>query len=98
MNGVNVARSTFNRIYFDVDKTKEGLKALKNYHEKWNETLNVGQGAVHDWSSPGATAFIYYALALNHPSFNSKVDTGELQRAQEEYCTNSDSYQYNPFE
>lgn len=53
----------FPRIWFDEDRTREGVRALGHYHEKRSEDeRNVGMGPEHDWSSHGADAFGLMAI------------------------------------
>ena len=44
-------------MWFDEKKCDAGLGALGWYHEKKDETRNVGLGPEHDWASHGADSF-----------------------------------------
>jgi phage terminase large subunit len=57
MQRVETARRLFPSIWFNADKTEPGRDALGWYHEKRDETRNIGFGPEHDWSSHGADAF-----------------------------------------
>ena len=63
MDGINLARDIFSKCWFDEETTKEGLKALRAYHEKKDPITGKSAGAEHDWSSHGADAFRYFAVA-----------------------------------
>jgi phage terminase large subunit len=47
---IECGRRVFPSIHFDKEKTESGRKALGWYHEKWDETRNIGLGPDHDWS------------------------------------------------
>ena len=44
-----------------------GRDALGYYHERRDETRNVGLGPQHDWSSNAADAFGYMAISYEEP-------------------------------
>ena len=53
------------RCWFDQDKCKVGLEALRHYHRAYNErTRSFRASPVHDWSSHSADAFRYFAVGL----------------------------------
>lgn len=54
---IEAARRLFPNIYFDQQKCEAGIDALGWYHEKIDETRNIGLGPEHDWASHGADAF-----------------------------------------
>lgn len=63
-DGIHAARMLLPRCYFDAVKCKAGLQALSNY--RWDKNKRLGElksTPVHDWSSHGADAFRYMALA-----------------------------------
>lgn len=62
--GIDAVRDIFPRCWFDSTKCEEGLKALKAYHEDYNEDLKVGKGPLHDWSSHASDALRYCAVSL----------------------------------
>lgn len=60
--GINAARTVFNRCWFDSEKTHRGINALKNYHKDWDEKNKVFRNnPKHDWSSHGADGFRTFA-------------------------------------
>ena len=62
--GIEACRSMLSTAYIDERNCKHLIKCLENYHKKYNETLNVySDSPVHDWSSHGADATRYCALA-----------------------------------
>jgi len=53
------------RCWFDIDKTKTGLDALRNYRREYDEKRAVFYDRpLHDWSSHAADAFRYLAIGL----------------------------------
>lgn len=54
---IEAGRRWFPSIWFNEALTNPGLEALGWYHEKRDETRDVGLGPEHDWSSHGADAF-----------------------------------------
>jgi len=65
--GIECARSMLSTTYIDEVKCAVLIKCLESYHKKKNEKMNVfSESPVHDWSSHGADAFRYCAMARNH--------------------------------
>lgn len=63
-DGINAARVLLSRCWFDEEKCKVGLECLINYRRKYNEeTRSYDNRPLHDWSSNGADAFRYLAVA-----------------------------------
>jgi phage terminase large subunit len=65
----------FPNMHFDV-KCQPGLDALGWYHEKKDETRNIGLGPEHDWSSHGADAHGLSAVVYETP--RGKKDEDEF--------------------
>jgi phage terminase large subunit len=64
-DGINAARTIFNRCYFDKDKCSEGLQALRHYRYDIDpESKQLSGKPLHDWASHGADAFRYFALSI----------------------------------
>jgi len=61
-DGINAARMTIPRMWFDKQKTATGLDALRQYREKVDEKRQVSMGPLHDWTSHAADAFRYLAI------------------------------------
>jgi len=74
-NGINAARTIFNRCWFDAEKCADGLQALRHYrYEVDPETGQFSSQPLHDWASHGADAFRYMALALTEPDRDDDDD------------------------
>lgn len=67
MMRIEAVRRLFPRIWFNEATTEAGRDALGYYHEKKDETRQVGLGPEHDWSSHGADAFGLMCVAYEQP-------------------------------
>lgn len=64
-DGINAARLVIPRCWFDADKCKRGIEALRQYRRDYDEKLkNFKSRPLHDWTSHAADAFRYLALGL----------------------------------
>ena len=64
-DGIHAAQMLIPRCWFDQDKCKVGLEALRHYHRAYNEkTRSFRTSPVHDWSSHAADAWRYCAVGL----------------------------------
>lgn len=65
--GIDAVRGMFSKLWFDADKCKEGINALKNYRKQYDEKkktyLNM---PYHDWSSNGADALRTLATSIDY--------------------------------
>ena len=63
-DGINAARQTIPRCWFDLGTCADGIEALKAYRRKWDEKLRRFDDApLHDWASDPADAFRYLSMA-----------------------------------
>lgn len=66
--GIQAARATFPRAYFDKERCEQGLECLRHYHREWDEEKKCFlDHPEHDWSSHGADAWRYLSLVWKHP-------------------------------
>ena len=64
MDGINAARVTLAKTWFDASNCHEGLEALRAYHAEFDERAKVfSDRPKHDWSSHSADAMRYMSLA-----------------------------------
>ena len=64
-DGLHAAQMLIPRCWFDAEKCKDGLVALRQYHRAYNERNRVFRNSpVHDWSSHFADAFRYCAVGI----------------------------------
>ena len=62
-DGIQAVRGLLNTCWFDREKCKAGIEALKMYRRKWDERRQEFQGGpMHDWTSHYADAFRYFAV------------------------------------
>jgi hypothetical protein len=65
MEGVDAARTIFNRCWFDEAKCAKGITALENYKKEWNDRLGCWDSKpLHNFASHGADAFRILATTL----------------------------------
>ena len=63
-DGINAARQTIPRCWFDAEKCGPGIEALKAYRREWDEKLRTFRPTpVHDWASHPADSFRYLSMA-----------------------------------
>lgn len=71
---IEEARRLFPSMWFDEEGCKGGLDALGWYHERKDETRNIGLGPEHDWASHGADAFGLGCVAHKPPQEHIEYD------------------------
>jgi phage terminase large subunit len=63
-DGINAARQTFPRCWFDASRCAQGLEALRSYRAEWDDKNKCFRDTqVKDWSSHPADAFRYMSVA-----------------------------------
>ncbi len=68
MDGINAARTFFDKCRFDADTCEPLLNALANYHKDFDERTKLFRDTpAHDWSSHFADAFRYLAVGWREP-------------------------------
>lgn len=78
---VEAARRLFPSIWFNEDTTEAGRAALGWYHERRDETRNIGLGPEHDWASHGADAFGLMCVAYEMPGKTTPTNTRAMALA-----------------
>ena len=64
-DGIHYTQLLLNRCWLDVDTCKKLIDALRNYHRKFNDTLQVfNMKPVHDWSSHACDSLRCLAVGL----------------------------------
>lgn len=62
-DGIHAARLMLPKCYFDAEKCRAGLEALKHYQRDYNSRLNELKATpLHNWAEHGASAFRYLAV------------------------------------
>jgi len=73
-DGIHAAQMLIPRLWFDREKCRDGLEALRQYHRAYNErTRSFRASPVHDWSSHAADAFRYFAVGLRETRDRSRA-------------------------
>jgi hypothetical protein len=64
-DGIEAVRNVLPRCYFDAEKCRDGIRALKSYHRDYNERREAFlPHPVHDWSSHAADSFRTGAVTI----------------------------------
>lgn len=64
MDGINAGRLTMAKAWFDAEKCRDGLEALRQYRTEFDEKTKAFRDRPrHDWTSHTADAWRYLALA-----------------------------------
>jgi len=71
---IEAGRRLFPAMWFNQVTTQAGLDALGWYHEKKDETRNIGLGPEHDWSSHGADSFGLMCVAYEEQTYSDDDD------------------------
>jgi len=72
-DGIAAARSIFPLCWFDRERTKDGIQALRHYRYVKDETLGIAKREpLHDWSSNGSDAFRYLAVSIRQPEIERR--------------------------
>ncbi len=77
-DGIEAVRNIFSRCYFDQEKCRRGLNALKSYHKEYDEMRKTYRNhPEHDWSSHGADSFRALAVGFRqHIAVPTEVQGG----------------------
>jgi phage terminase large subunit len=74
MMRIEAVRRILPRCWFNETTTEAGRDALGYYHERRDESRNVGLGPDHSWASNSADAFGYMAIAYEEPPGEGRQD------------------------
>ena len=78
-DGINAVRMVLSRCWFDHEKTKHGLDALRQYRWATTERGELKNKPVHDWTSHASDSFRYFAVGNNQSSeWNTKLNYNNL--------------------
>ena len=66
-SGIQAVRMTLPRVWFDAEKCRDGLEALRQYQREFDEDKKAfRQSPRHDWTSHPADAFRMLAVSWQH--------------------------------
>jgi phage terminase large subunit len=75
-DGIAAVRELLPRCYFDKNKCREGLNALKHYHASFSDRLKTFRDyPEHDWSSHFSDSFRYLAVGIREPKDYKEGET-----------------------
>ncbi len=67
IEGINAVRSVLPRMYFDKDKCRDGVEALRQYRTQYDDKRQVYMvNPLHDWTSDYADSMRYFAVTPTH--------------------------------
>jgi phage terminase large subunit len=82
-DGIAAVRLALSRCYFDMGKTKELVRCLRNYHNEYDEKARTFKSKpAHDWSSHAADAFRYLITGYKDTTSWGSTD---VRRGSERY-------------
>lgn len=65
-DGINCTRGMLKRCYFDQNRCKSGIQALKQYRKKYNEVHKCfSDTPLHDWTSHASDSFRYLCVSMD---------------------------------
>jgi len=74
LDGINSVRMTMSKCWFDYEKTKEGLNALRQYRWATNDKGQAKDRPEHSWASHAADSFRYMCTAISSStSWEAKI-------------------------
>ena len=75
-DGIEAVRNLLPRAWFDAERCRQGLRALKSYHRDFNDRRQTYlPHPVHDWSSHGADAFRTGAVTMKSPTAKPRSES-----------------------
>jgi len=67
-DGIQAARLSLPKTYFDKTKCKRGIDSLREYQREWDDNRNdFRESPKHDWTSHGADSFRYLSIIWRQP-------------------------------
>ena len=74
-DGIEAARNLIPRCWFDAEKCRQGIEALRQYRKEWNDKNKVFHDRpLHDWTSHAADAFRYGAMMFRKPGKSGPIN------------------------
>lgn len=82
-DGINAVRTSLPNMWFDEEKCKHGLEALRQYRTEYNDKRGVfSNKPLHDWCSHAADAMRYFAVTKRKKRMGSQpLDYTQYDRA-----------------
>lgn len=74
-DGINAVRQILSKCWWDYDKCKEGLDALRQYRWATTHKGEIKAKPVHDWTSHASDSFRYFAVGNQQTTqWTTKID------------------------
>lgn len=73
-DGLDAVKRIIPISWFDADKCAQGLTAVQNYRENYDEKLRRSNGPLKDWTNHAADSMRYTAVAYEAPRLKKKTD------------------------
>lgn len=99
-NGIEAARKTLPKCWFNSENCEKGLDALRNYHFEYDDELKVFRSKpLHDWSSHASKAFellarIWQPKVVTNEQIKAKTLESEFFRKRRQYNIDKDEDPY----
>ncbi|RLC97146.1 MAG: hypothetical protein DRI46_13250 [Chloroflexi bacterium] len=72
-DGINSVRAILPRVWFDKEKCKDGIEALRQYRTEWNDKLQVfSANPLHNWCADYTDSMRYFAVTPITTGMNSQ--------------------------
>lgn len=85
IDGIDATRSMIRRTWFDSEKCKYGIEALRMYRSDYSDGKRVfSLKPVHDWTSHGSDSLRYFAVGMQggrRQTFTADLDYSLMDRA-----------------
>jgi hypothetical protein len=81
-DGIHASRMLLDKCFFDKEKTKRGMDALRAYEKKWDAKNKIFTNKpLHNWASHSADAFRTFSMGVRGPE--RRFDISKLPRTAE---------------
>lgn len=88
IEGIEMTRNLFSRLWIDDKRCKYFLKCVENYHKVYNEKFNVySDRPVHDWSSHFCDAFRMLGVTMSRQK-RDRMTEAEAMKLQAQHMRN----------
>ncbi len=79
-DGINAVRMVLDKCWFDEEKCRRGLDALRAYEKKWDQKNQIMSAKpLHNWASHSADAFRTFAMGQKGPDRHNTVRDEDRQ-------------------
>ena len=94
-DGIQSTRLIFPWVYFDTERTKDLIRALKSYHREYDEDAKCFRDRpVHDWSSHFADAYRYFSLVAQRRTIAPPLTPEQWLKKQREEMAHGAHYAF----